>query len=364
MVLLNIFAWLSTPSAPALVQVQAPTPAANHPEPIRKTGRDKKRSTGKRDYLTIVHPMSDEEEKLYISGKHEALISKTQEMRNGCNLLTFPNGSAIMRGEDGSIVWTMNVLREKKEYKVDEETGDLLLKKFGVWSTLEDAVLDELGTLYYHKGDFEIEEHLDGICVQKNKKTGVIVQINGLSNSELVKLPSNEIQKRESCSIERTESFVIWKDGDLSFKSLTHFDTISYEAECASGKQDLNNVYRTEQKWVGGLIVEEKITFKNTSTNRKETSIALQFEGAEKSVLLRSVRSVETKFEEGMAIATTYLLENPEALTVINGNTFHKLMNIAQVRCTMNNGVETISFQSADGVEHFTAKINKALAVV
>lgn len=369
MVLFNILAWVTAMDAPKVVAapkaVQAPKNVAVVADPrneqAAKAGeRTLRRSKG--DYLSIVPPMTDEEAVLYNSGRQQVLSFDVQAFRNGQNLQTFPNGTGIMLGSEGEILWTIDVLKEKREYTVDEKTGELMVKKFGVWSVLEDGSVDEVGTLSYTKGEFEIEEHLDGRQVQKNRKTGVIIQLDRCTNSEIVKLPTAEIHKRECCREEGKETFAIWKQGQLSYKGLTFFKTASYEAECVGGTRAFESTYRAEQKWENGQIVEEKITFKNGSNNGKAADFGLEFDGMQ--IALNAIRSVETKFDENKATSTVYHLEVPQNLKIEHTFSSHNLIGIAQVRMVSNADETTISFLSKDGVEHFKARAMNATTIV
>ena len=361
MVLFNILAWVTAMDAPKVVAtpkaVAAPKPTATsnqRTEQAEKTGSERKLRRSKGDYLSIVPPMTDEEAALYNSGRQQVLSFDVQAFRNGQNLQSFPNGTGIMLGAEGEILWTIDVLKEKREYKVDEYTGELMVKKFGVWSVLEDGSLDEVGTLSYTKGEFEIEEHLDGRQVQKNRNTGVIIQLDRCTNSEIVKLPTAEIHKRECCQEEGEETFAIWKQGQLSYKGLTFFNTSSYDAECVGGARVFNSVYRCEQKWDNGQIVEEKITFKNVSNNGKSAQFTLEFDGMQ--IALNAVRSAETKFAEGKPLETIYNLEVAQNLRIEHTFSSHNLIGIAQIRMGNDADETSISFLSSDGVEHFKAR--------
>src|SRR5262249_867147 len=95
-----------------------------------------------------------------------------QKLKNGNTMKINADGSYLVTDDQGLIVKTCDAMRVKREYSRDAETGDLMVKRFSLWTRLEKSRLDSSGTLFFtHKG-VEIEERLNGLHIHTNRETG------------------------------------------------------------------------------------------------------------------------------------------------------------------------------------------------
>jgi hypothetical protein len=185
-----------------------------------------------------------------------------------------PDGSELAFDERGMIVATTDVLGERREFAFDEKTGKLMVKRFGLWTTPEQARIDEQGGLYFRRGDLEILERLDGVHIQANKTKGVTIKNDQKNRIEVIEQANGEVWKRETT--DDIEHFWIWKDGNPRFRSDTYYKSARLTANTPAGPQALSYVSRYEQSWERGILVREKYSFNNEMNNERHVPVALQ----------------------------------------------------------------------------------------
>lgn len=285
-------------------------------------------------------------------------VAMNQVLKNGNAMCVQADGSYVVRNPEGIIVKTADVLRVKREYRRDEESGELMVRRFGMWTKPEEAHLDEEGTLHFKNGDVEIEERLSGLHIQTNRITGVTIQTHHHNGFELVKLANGEIWKRETNS--EKELFSIWKNGKLTFKSQTYFESIRSQAETPNGPQSMVYVSRTEQSWENGHLAREKFSFKNSNNDRKDATCTLQLGTG--MLVLRNVASVVTKFENDEPTETIYELSQPLNLRVDVKGRQCNLTDIVRLRCFAASESAGLAFDAKDGNEYIVFLGQRSIA--
>ncbi|HEY9792587.1 MAG TPA: hypothetical protein V6D22_19455 [Candidatus Obscuribacterales bacterium] len=271
-----------------------------------------------------------------------------QNLKNGARMEMMPDGSSITRNEQGQIIKTCDALRCKREYAFDEETGDLLVKRFGMWSKPEKAHLEKDGTLFFSRGEVLIEERLNGLHIHTNKATGVSIQTHHHNNFELVKLANGEIWKRETQRDK--ELFVMWNKGKLTFKSETYFSPLRLSADTPSGPQQMLSVTRREQSWENGIITREKYTFTNHTSQQKDVNLAVHMGTG--MLILKQVTEVLTLFKDGKPAETTFELKIPAKLRIDIPNKRCQLSDVIKVRSFDASPNIGIAFDTKDGHEY------------
>jgi hypothetical protein len=271
-----------------------------------------------------------------------------QNLKNGAKLEMMPDGSSITRNEQGQIIRTCDALRCKREYAVDEQSGELLVKRFGVWSKPENAHLQNDGTLFFTRGEVLIEERLNGLHVHTNKVTGVCIQTHHHNNFELIKLANGEIWKRETQRDK--EVFVMWNKGKLTFKSETYFTPLRMQADTPSGPQQMLSVTRREQSWENGVVTREKYTFTNHTSQQKDVNLAVHMGTG--MLILKQVTEVLTLFKDGKPSETSYELKTPAKLRIDIPNKRCQLSDVMKVRSFDASPNIGIAFDTKDGHEY------------
>jgi hypothetical protein len=278
-------------------------------------------------------------------GRGEAHV---QTLKGGGKMEVLSDGSTITRNEAGEIVRTTDAVKCKREYAREEGTGELLVKRFGVWSKPQDARLGDNGTLYFTRDNVDVEERVNGLHIHTNKHTGVSIQTHHHNNFELVKLANGEIWKRETRR--EKEVFSMWNHGKLTFKSETYFSPIRTQADTPSGPQSLVNVSRCEQSWENGMLTRVKYTFTNATNGNKDVNLGVQLGTGMLS--LKAVTQVLTKFVEGLPTETTYDLKTPAKLRVDIPNKRCQLSDIVRVRNFQVAANVGIAFDTKDNHEY------------
>jgi hypothetical protein len=271
-----------------------------------------------------------------------------QELKNGNTMIMNADGSSLVRNAAGQIIKTCDVMRITREYKYDEESGALMVKRFGLWTVPDDARLDEAGTLFFTRDKVEIEERLSGLHIQTNTEKGITIQTHHHNNFELVKLANGEIWKRETSTDK--ETFVIWKHGKLSFRSETYFEAVSAIAQTPNGNEPLVNVSRMEQSWSHGVLSREKFTFKNKIHGTRQINIRIQLGTG--SLSLRNVSSLTTTFEDGETKESTFELAEPATIKVDIPGSDRALEQIVRIRSFVAGLNIGLCFESKDGDEY------------
>jgi hypothetical protein len=280
-----------------------------------------------------------------------------QTLKNGGKLEMMPDGSTITRNEDGEIIRTCDAIRCKREYAREPETGELLVKRFGVWSKPTNARLDHQGTLYFVHNGVEIEERLNGLHIHTNKSTGVSIQTHHHNNFELIKLANGEIWKRETQRDK--EVFAMWNHGKLTFKSETYFTPIRMQANTPSGPQPLMYVSRYEQSWENGVLAREKFQFTNNISQQKEVNLGIHLGTG--MLALKQVTQVITKYTDGEPAETLYDLKTPAKLRIDIPNKRCQLSDVIRVRNFTASPNIGIAFDTRDGHEYIVFSGNRGL---
>lgn len=259
-----------------------------------------------------------------------------------------PDGSYIEYGPDGKIVSTCDVLGIKREYAREPITGRLMVKRFGTWVKPQHAQLEPNGTLIYVNGDVQIEEHLNGVHVQANKRTGVVIQNDQVDRCELVKQRDNEFWKRHIT--DEVELFEMWVDGKLSFRSETFAQPCRRQAATPAGVQPLVYVSRAEQSCSKGKPQKEKFTFQNPLNQQRDVTLSLTFGST--VLMLKNVCAVVTEFDSNGPVQTTYTLKGPTRIRVEHEGSRKEYSDIISVCQTRNADGWNMSFERLGGQRH------------
>jgi hypothetical protein len=275
------------------------------------------------------------------------MFKPSQQTPKITNVHRNPDGSEIAYDERGMIVATIDTMGEKREFAVDDKTGKLMVKRFGLWTTPEQARIDEAGALYFRRGEMEVLERLDGVHIQANKSKGVTIKNDQKNKIEVIEQANGEVWKRETTN--DVEHFWIWKDSTPRFKSDTYFKPVRITANTPSGPQALSYVYRYEQSWERGLVSREKFSFNNEQNNERHVAVALQLGSG--MLMLRNVVTVTTFFVQEKPAETIYTLSQFTNLKIdlpIMKATFD---SIKEVRSVLTNQGLCATFRKPDGTE-------------
>lgn len=275
------------------------------------------------------------------------MFKPSQPTNKVANVRKNPDGSEIAVDERGMVVATTDVLGEKREFTFDEKSGKLMVKRFGLWTTPEQARIDENGGLYFRRGDVEVLERLDGVHIQANKNKGVTIKNDQRNKIEVIEQANGEVWKRETK--DDVEHFWIWKDSTPRFKSDTYFKPVRITANTPSGPQALSYVYRYEQSWERGVVAREKFSFNNDINNERHVAVALSLGSG--MLMLRNVVNVTTNFLEERPVETIYMLSQITNLKIdlpIMKATFD---SIKEVRSVLNNQGLCAILRKTDGTE-------------
>jgi hypothetical protein len=211
-------------------------------------------------------------------------------------------GALIVRNRAGEVVQTADLLGIRRDFGREAFTGKLLVRKLGVWTKLDGGCLDAAGTLFYRKGDLEIQERLNGVHIHTNKRTGVSIQTDHVKHGEVIKQANGEVWKREVDAVR--ELFEMWLHDRLKYRSQTFTEPRRLEAETINGKQALIYVSRMEQSFEHGMIAREKYCFRNPLTGESDITLTAQIDG--KLSTVRNVQAVVTTFIKGSPAETVY----------------------------------------------------------
>jgi hypothetical protein len=278
-----------------------------------------------------------------------------QQMKNGTQMTLNPDGSYVIRDDAGTIIRTCDVTKVKREFSRDADSGQLNVRRFGLWSKPNCGRLDEHGNLFWQNNEVLVEERLNGLHVQKNTVTGVVIQTHHKSQMEIVKLGNGEVWRRQVTRDK--ELFAMWTSGKLSFKSETLFNPERYHAESPNGLQLLMNVSRFEQSWSTGQRTREKYSFRNPVTSEKAVSVTLTLGTG--CLVLKNVESMTTLFAEDQPTESVYQLKTAMDIKIDIPGAKTTLEQIARVRNFKGGGNIALCFESADGDEYIVFTGNK-----
>jgi hypothetical protein len=260
----------------------------------------------------------------------------------------FVDGSTIVYDASGEIIRTCDVTGVKQEFSRQPFTNRLAVRMYGIWTTPTDAKVDSAGTLSYRNGDVDIQKHLSGLQIHKNRRTGVVIQSDFANRQELVKQPHGEIWKHSIT--ETKESFEIWFDGKLTFRSETYSHPECYELRSPSGTSVLNAVIHQEQSWENGVLTRTKISFRNEQAESR--SIALKISNNGVKLDLPNVSAIVTLFTDTVPIETSYQLAAPCKLKLDPDPRRREYPNITCVRNFIDSGKTAIALRTTLGHEH------------
>jgi hypothetical protein len=263
------------------------------------------------------------------------------------NVRKLSDGSEISYAANGMIVATTDVLGERREFALDEKSAKLMVKRFGLWTTPEQARIDEFGALYFRRGDLEILERLDGVHIQANKQKGVTIKNDQKNKIEVIEQANGEVWKRETTDV--VEHFWIWKDEVPRFKSDTYFKPARLTANTPGGHQALSYVSRFEQSWERGLLVREKYSFHNDMNDERHVAVALTLNNG--MLMLRNVVTVTTTFMGETPMETLYTLSAITNLKIDLPTMKATFDSIKEVRSVLNNQGLCATFRKSDGTE-------------
>lgn len=287
------------------------------------------------------------------SQPHEPVV---QRLRNGTEMSINPDGSFVVRDQDGLIVKTCDVMKVKREFSRDPNTGELMVLRFGMWTKPTAARLDDSGNFFWNNHDVEVEERLNGLHVQINRHTGVMIQTHQKNQLEIVKMANGEVWRRETTR--EKETFTMWQHGKLTFKSQTMFVPERNTINTPNGSQSLANVSRLEQSWHDGMLTREKCTFRNPSGADKTVNVTIQLNGG--ILMLKQVESTVSAFIDGRPSETTYHLQQPINLKVDIPGTKATLNAIVRVRNFDGKSNVGLAFEDKTGTEYiiFTGQLD------
>ena len=263
------------------------------------------------------------------------------------NVRRNPDGSEVAFDERGLIVATTDVLGERREYAFDERSGKLMVKRFGLWTTPEEARIDEQGGLYFRRGGMEILERLDGVHIQANKQTGVTIKNDQRNKIEVIEQANGEVWKRETT--DHVEHFWIWKDQVPRFKSDTFFKPQRVSARTPSGEQALSYVSRYEQSWERGILSREKYAFNNDINNERHVPVALNLGSG--MLMMRNVVNVVTNWLNEAPVETVYMLSAPTTLKIDIPTLKVTFDAVKEVHSALTNQGLCAAFRKSDGSE-------------
>lgn len=276
------------------------------------------------------------------------MFKPPQQAPQIANVRRNPDGSEVAFDAHGMIVATTDVLGERREFAFDERTGKLMVKRFGLWTTPEQARIDDQGGLYFRRGELEILERLDGVHIQANKQTGVTIKNDQRNKIEVIEQANGEVWKRETT--EHVEHFWIWKNQVPRFKSDTFFRPQRVSARTPSGEQALSYVSRYEQSWERGVLSREKYAFNNDINNERHVPVALSL-GSGGMLMMRNVVNVVTNWLEDQPVETIYVLSQPTTLKIDNSALKVSFDAIKEVRSALTNQGLCAAFRKSDGSE-------------
>jgi hypothetical protein len=275
------------------------------------------------------------------------MFKPSQSTPKVANVRKNPDGSELAFDERGMIVATTDVLGERREYAVDQRSGKLMVKRFGLWTTPEQARIDEQGGLYFRRGELEVLERLDGVHIQANKQKGVTIKNDQKNKIEVIEQANGEVWKRETT--DTVEHFWIWKDSVPRFKSDTYFKPIRLTASTPSGHQALSYVSRYEQSWERGVLAREKYSFHNDVNDERHVAVALQLNNG--MLMLRNVVNVVTTLAGERPIETLYTLSTITNLKLDLPTMKATFDGIKEVRSVQTNQGLCATFRKSDGTE-------------
>lgn len=236
----------------------------------------------------------------------------TWTTRTGQSTTAFSDGSCIVKNAEGQIVKTSDVQKVIREFRRDQETAQLWVRKFGIWSPVTNGRLESDGTFVYRNNDNEIHEHLDGSILTICYKTGGAIELHVKDGLEIVSHRSGEVWARRFC--EGVEELVTVKNGVIRSRAETYSEPCGISAHTPAGIQMLVAVRRHERHYEGGELVRE--IFGLAGANKRTKGIAQNIEVSDESLVVAQVSQVETLYKEGKPFDTIYKVSEP--VTIIN----------------------------------------------
>jgi hypothetical protein len=272
----------------------------------------------------------------------------TGPLGDGTTIHTYEDGSSVISDAKGHIVRTIDVLGVKREFLRDRYTGQLMIKRFGLWNKPASATLDADGTLSYTADGVDIVEQLDGTHMHRHHDTNITIITDHVKKVEIVKNPDGQITKRQTNS--DGETFGIWRDLELTFLSETFYQPRRHEALTPNGAQPLVYVSRAERRILEPNIMQEKFFFRNPNKNERQVTLSLQFGSG--LLMLKSVISVASIIHGEAATETTFEMKQPVTLRVDLPGYRGAIDNVINVRLFDATSSVGVAFISSDKKEH------------
>ncbi|HEY9790002.1 MAG TPA: hypothetical protein V6D22_06370 [Candidatus Obscuribacterales bacterium] len=258
-----------------------------------------------------------------------------------------PLNAWIVRNGSGEVVQTCDALGVKRDFTREAISRRLMVRRMGAWTKPDDAAVYDDGTLFYRRGDVEIQEKLNGVHVHINQKTGVMIQTDHVNRCEIVRQSNGELWKRETD--EDRELFEMWMNGKLSFRSQSYFKAMRCEAATPAGVQPLSYVVRLEESWSNGMLTRAKYCFRNPMNDQRDITLTVPIKG--KLMTLKNVASVTTTLIAGVAEETVYELSGGTTLRVDVAGARRELNSIQRVRQFYVGGDQLLGFATTAGAE-------------
>lgn len=282
------------------------------------------------------------------TGKERPDRHIVQKLKNGTDMNLYGDGSFVVKNAEGVIIKTCDVMRVKREFAKDPETGKLMVKRFGLWTKFEKAYIDDHGNLFWSNGEVSAEERLNGLHVQRNDVTGVMIQTHHKAQLEIIKTASGEVWRRQVTKDK--ETFAMWNHGKLSFKSETLFTPERHHIDTPNGIQLLHNVSRIEQSWSRGVRTREKYTFRNPISMDKSISMIVSLNTG--SLNLKYVEDIVTTFEDSAPTESIYRLRSAMNIKIDIPGSKAVLEDIVRVRSFVTDNAMHLSFESNEGDQY------------
>ncbi|MBX9688982.1 MAG: hypothetical protein K2X27_19900 [Candidatus Obscuribacterales bacterium] len=282
--------------------------------------------------------------------KAESEIPKTWVTKASQEMCVFNDGSYVMRNAAGQIIKTRDAMHRVTEYRRDEESGELLVKKFGVWNSLEfGGCLAEDGTLTRKCQDGLMQECLDGTEIHISFSKRSLIARNERSGEEIALNLGGLLRHRHSR--DGVELYSVYRDGALEEESEIYETPIRCMIKTMSEDQELINVARIERRYEQGKLISEVYTFLDSKTASRALRICLNLPSGE--LHLAKVHKVVNHFDAGRLKETTFELSEPVSVTRDSEGNVSLIRGISKVRrFLMHEDVCAVVFVDANGDEN------------
>lgn len=270
-----------------------------------------------------------------------------KKVANGNIMTVKGHGAYIVSDREGKVLKSRDALGVVREYKYDCQTNQLMVRRFGVWTTPANASVNAEGALSWGDECNQFEEMLDGTFVHRNLASGTTITTDKLRGTETVQRRDGHCWRQASS--EQGEEVTIWDNGDLTFSSFTFKDGGVKQASTRQGTITCRNVCRYESHYRLGDLLSESFAFTGP---RGGKPASMRIELTTGALLLKNLASIETKLEAGCTTMTTYNMAFPTAFTVDIPKHKGMLNGIVKINSTSINGHEALVFVSERNDEY------------